>query len=213
MTRFHLTRVVAPLFDRLERLTLYGAVACALVVTNAARVVAQSGQRVSIQVAALSTSIITQKSASAAVGFGVEPQIRFNRVATSESFGALSIGFGGQWTRHFSGPDTMTIAGAFIEPRWVPALSSTRVFPYLSARFALLQQSPNFGTSSAGSAYGGGGGFAIRVSRTVNLDAGVALVRQQFKESLNTRGQTSTVLEWAPFMTYAAKVGVNIGFQ
>ncbi|MEQ1691661.1 MAG: hypothetical protein ABMA00_10265 [Gemmatimonas sp.] len=190
---------------------LHIVVGIGLALTSAARGGAQSAQKFSFQVAALSTSIITQKNASAAIGFGLEPQLRFNRVATSEAFGALSIGLGGQWTRHSSGPDTLTISGVFFEPRWVPAVSSTRVFPYLSARFALLRQTSNFGTASSGSAFGGGGGLAIRVHKSVNLDAGVALVRQQFNEALNTRG-TSSALEWKPFMTYAAKFGASIGF-
>jgi hypothetical protein len=128
------------------------------------------------------------------------------------SSGVLSLGVGGQWTSHTSGIDEITITGGFVEPRWVPAVPYERVFPYLAGRVAVLNQSSNFGTSSSGVAYGGGGGLAFVVNTRVNVDAGVALVRQRFADINGTRADVLGRVWRTPTMTtYAAKIGVSIG--
>ena len=180
-------------------------IAAALVVpASPAR--AQSAQRYSVQVAALFTTI--NASGSSAAGVGVEPQFRISRVYATEEFGALSLGIGGQYTVHNKAQDRLQIKGLFLEPRWVPPIGFTRVFPYLSARLALLQVHGDFqfaqGGTSNGSGFGAGGGLAVALTRTTNLDAGVQLVRQQF-----ARIGTVTFL---PFSTYTAKVGLTVGF-
>ena len=167
---------------------------------------AQSAQRYSVQVAALFTTI--NASGSSAPGAGVEPQFRISRVYATEAFGALSLGIGGQYTIHNKAQDRLQIKGVFLEPRWVPPIGFTRVFPYLSARLALLQVRGDFqfagGGTSSGSGFGGGGGLAVALTRTTNLDAGVQLVRQQF-------GKIGTVT-FLPFTTYTAKIGLTVGF-
>ena len=170
---------------------------------------AQSAQPVSIQVSVLGTTIGVGTSSNTG-GIGIEPQFRFNRVARSESMGTVSLGIGGQWTRHASGPDELTIAGGFVEPRWVPPVSFAdgRVFVYLAARLAVLNQSNNFGSSSSGAAYGGGGGLAIVLNRQLNLDLGAALVRQSFSDFKYTDGSAGS---FRTFSAYAVKAGFSYG--
>ena len=167
---------------------------------------AQSAQPAAFQIAALFTSIRSGGTSSA--GAGVETQIRFNRVFSGESFGAISIGIGGQYTTHRESLDKLVITGLFLEPRWVPAFASSRLFPYLSGRVSTMRMNGTFrfaedGTST-GTAFGAGGGFAVRLTRQTNLDAGAQLIRQEF----GTIGS----LVFKPFLTYTAKVGVTVGF-
>lgn len=168
---------------------------------------AQSAQRFGVQVAALFTEI--ERDGQVIRGAGIEPQFRFNRVLSTESLGALSVGIGTQLTSHSKGNDELRVFGAFVEPRWVPPLPSTRVFPYVSGRIALLRVDGSFvfapSGQSWGHAMGGGAGIVVKLSRTVNLDAGAQLLRQRF-------GNVG-VVEFRPFTTYAAKAGVSIGLR
>ena len=100
----------------------------------------------------------------------------------------------------------------FVEPRWVPPLPFERVFPYAAVRVAMLNQSNNFGTSSSGAAFGGGGGIAFVVNSFINVDAGVAIVRQSFGDFEFTRSGLSGIGTFEPFTTYAAKIGISFGF-
>jgi hypothetical protein len=171
---------------------------------------AQSAQKVSLQLSVLGTSIGTGSSGSAS-GIGLEPQLRFNHLARSETKGILSLGIGAQWTNHTSGGDELTISGVFLEPRWVPPVSFAegRVFPYLAARLALLNQSNNFGTSSGGTAFGGGGGFAFVLGSRINLDVGGAIVSQSFDDfTYNDDGSTGS---FRKFTSYAIKAGLSYG--
>ncbi len=177
-----------------------------LVAGHASIASAQSAQKVSLQLAVLSTSIGGTGSSST-TGVGIEPQLRFNQLLSGERY-VVSLGVGGQYTTHASGGDKLNIAGAFLEPRYVPVIGSGRVVPYLSGRLALLQQSSNFGSSSSGYAYGAGGGIVVSLSRRVNLDAGAQLVRQKFGDFEFTDGSPGS---FNPFTTYAAKIGFNLG--
>lgn len=181
-----------------------------LVVAREAR--AQGAQKYGAQLSVLSTAIIYGNNTTSSGGVGLEPQFRLNRVFRSPTAGVVSLGIGGQWTTHSSGPDEITITGAFLEPRWVPPVSFERVFPYIAGRIALLQQSNNFGTSSSGSAFGAGGGIAFVVTSRLNIDAGVAIVRQSFGDFEFTRQGLSGTGEFKPFTTYAAKLGFSLGF-
>lgn len=171
---------------------------------------AQGAQKYGFQLSALATSI--GQGSESTGGFGLEPQFRLNRLYRSASAGVVSLGIGGQWTTHSSGADEITITGAFVEPRWVPVMPYERVFPYLAARVAVLNQSNNFGTSSGGLAYGAGGGIAYVVNSRVNIDAGVAIIRQSFSDFTFTREGLSGNGTFDPFTTYAAKLGFSIGF-
>lgn len=166
---------------------------------------AQSAQLYAVQVSALFTTITAGNSSVS--GMGIELQPRYSRLYASESFGALSLGIGGQYTVHAKVRDRLKIAGLFAEPRWVPATGSSNLFPYLSARFALQRLTGVFqfaeGGTTWGSAFGAGGGLAVKLTRRTNLDAGVQLVRQQFG--------TIGVLTFKPFTTYTAKIGISMG--
>lgn len=159
---------------------------------------AQSAQPYSLQLAALFNSF--EYNGVSIGGTGVEPQFRFNRLYSTETFGALSLGIGGQFTSHARAGSKFSVSGLFLEPRWVPAIKSKRVFPYLSARLAALRQTNNFSIpSSSGTGFGAGGGLAIKITKSTNLDAGVQLVRQKLGE-------------FDGFTTYTAKAGVSVGF-
>lgn len=186
-----------------------GVCACTLAAPSAA---AQGAQKFGLQLSVLSTSIRLGEGNANSGGIGVEPQLRFNRLYRSPTAGVVSLGVGGQWTTHASGADDITITGAFVEPRWVPMLPYERVFPYVSGRVAVLNQSNNFGTSSSGFAYGAGGGVAFVVNSRLNIDAGVALVRQQFGDITFTRAGLSGTAEFPTVTTYAAKIGFSLGF-
>ncbi len=190
-----------------QRAMLIGA--CVLAV-SASRAEAQGAQKYGLQLSVLSTSISLGEGSSG--GVGIEPQFRFNRVYRSPTAGVVSLGLGGQWSTHASGPDDITITGGFAEPRWVPVLPYERFFPYLAGRVAVLNQSNNFGTSSSGLAYGAGGGVAFVVNSRLNIDAGVALVRQQFGDITITRAGYTGPVEFPAVTTYAAKIGFSLGF-
>lgn len=170
---------------------------------------AQGAQKYGFQLAGLATSIGAGDAAIA--GGGIEAQLRANTVHATEGY-ALSLGVGVQATYHSSGSDTITIVGLFVEPRWTPALGSSRVFPYLAGRLTYLQQSSNFGSSSTGLGVGGGGGVAVKLTKRLNLDAGVALVRQRFGDFTLNDSSQGTERSFKPFTTYAAKVGISWGF-
>jgi hypothetical protein len=167
---------------------------------------AQSAQAYAGQISALFTTITAGNTSVA--GAGVELQQRFNRIYATEDIGAVSLGIGAQYTVHSKVEDRLRIAGVFVEPRWVPATGSSTFFPYLSARLAFQRMKGEFQFadpgSANGSAYGVGLGLAIRKSRTINFDAGVQVIRQQFGDI--------GVLSFKPFTTYAAKIGLSVGY-
>jgi opacity protein-like surface antigen len=199
-------RALPPLLSLARRSALATGIVALLGVGQAD---AQGAQKFGVQLSALSTSIGVGSSSTG--GVGLEPQFRFNRLYRSASSGVVSLGIGGQWTTHSSGPDDITITGAFVEPRWVPALPYERFFPYLAGRVALLNQSNNFGTSSSGFAFGAGGGIAYVLTANVNIDAGVAIIRQSFGDFTFTRAGLSGPGGFDPFTTYAAKIGFSVG--
>lgn len=178
----------------------------ALALLLAPAMYAQSAQSYAAQLSALFTTI--EAGNTNVSGAGVELQQRFSRLYATERFGALSIGIGGQYTVHTKVRDKLTITGLFVEPRWVPATGTNRIFPYLSARLAVQRMRGVFqfaaGGSSTGSAFGGGGGVAVKLTRQINLDAGAQLVRQQFG--------TIGVVTFRPLTTYTAKVGISLGY-
>lgn len=167
---------------------------------------AQNAQPYAAQLSAFFTTI--RAGDSNVPGTGVEVQQRFNRLYATEGFGALSVGIGGQYTNHVKVRDRLKVAGVFIEPRWVPATGSNTVFPYLSARLAIQQMTGEFqfaeGGKSLGSAFGVGGGLAVKVTRSINLDAGMQVVRQQFGDI--------GALPFGSRTTYTAKIGISIGY-
>lgn len=181
-------------------------VAILALVLSPQRASAQSAQPYAAQLSVLFTTITAGNSRVS--GAGLELQQRFNRLYATENFGALSLGIGAQYTVHSKVQDRLRIAGLFFEPRWVPATGSSNIFPYLSARLAVQRLKGEFQFAEAGStngsAFGAGGGIAIKKTRALNLDVGVQIIRQQFG--------SIGALTFRPFTTYAAKIGVSLGY-
>ena len=174
-------------------------------VAAAATARAQSAQPYALQVAGVVTTI--QPDGRRVTGAGIEPQLRVNRLISTENYGAISLGVGAQYTLHQSAGDRLQVAGLFIEPRWALPFSAGCAFPYLSARAAVLRATADFASAPDGSAYGsavsGGGGVSFRMTRTANLDVGAQLVHQEFR--------SIGAVAFRPATTYAARIGVTLG--
>src|SRR6478736_1585782 len=95
-------------------------------------VVAQSSQRVAVQVSGLYAELFGKTYEGLGGGLGFEAQLRYTP-------GAFSIGAGYQRTTHHddaAGGD-VHLSGGFLEPRYVIATSSRSFIPYVSARVSL----------------------------------------------------------------------------
>lgn len=143
---------------------------------SAAGAQGQSAQRWSLQVSGLSVGVQGEAYEGLSQGIGLEAQVR---VTPS----VWSFGAGLQYSSHdidIDGiPETVALAGAFIEPRRIFDTGSSTFAPYVSARLAFLQQSidMNIGgtavsASTSGAQINGGGGVLFRLSPRVNLDLG-----------------------------------------
>lgn len=174
-----------------------GALALTTVLSMHAR--AQAAQSWSVLASPFLTA--QQFTNSTVAGLGAEVQARY-------SVPGVSVGLGFQFSNHSSGNQTMKITGIFIEPRYAPDIGSDRFVPYLSGRLAALRQTSNFATGSNGYAVGAGGGVMVKLSRTINLDLGGAVVRQSFGNVTLTGGNAAT---FTPFFGYVAKIGLSFG--
>ena len=54
--------------------------------------------------------------------------------------------------------------------------------------------------------------MAFKLTKTLNLDAGIALIRQQFGDVKLNAANGGGQGEFKPFTTYAAKLGLSWGF-
>ena len=124
-----------------------------------------------------------------------------------------SVGLGYQYSTHSSNGETLNLSGVFVEPRYALDIGSDRVAPYLAGRVGILKQSSTLrvagDVSSNGTAFGGGAGFLIRASKTVNFDIGAAFVQQSFGDA---KGNGNTTVTFKSFTGYVAKGGISIGF-
>lgn len=156
------------------RVMRWWAMAAGALVLSTGEAAAQSAQRISLQVSGLYASLFGEDYEGIGNGFGGEAQLRFTP-------GALSIGVGGQYTRHgiddFDG--NASFLGGFIEPRFVIATGSNNFAPYVSTRFSFLRQSLDVSSefnacsgSNNGVTANAGGGVLVRLSSRMNLDAG-----------------------------------------
>jgi len=136
---------------------------------------AQTAQAWSIQGSGLSVRLTGVDNEELGFGSGGEFQVRYTP-------GAFSFGVGVQSTQHeltLAGTSTTVLFrfnGFFFEPRYVIALGSDRVAPYLSARFMSIGATAQVlgdERETQGSAISGGGGLLIRLASRVNLDLGV----------------------------------------
>lgn len=180
-------------------LALGCALTLATAVTTAAH--AQSAQPWSLQASALLTTIDIGIGGSNVAGGGIEGQLRYTS-------GLWSLGGGAQYSSHTSAGDNVKLSGLFVEPRRTFVVASPRVGPYLALRGALLHQTNNFGSSSNGYAFGGGGGLIVALTDRVNLDGGAAVLRQSLGD-ITIDGKRNEV---GALTSYVAKAGVSIGF-
>ena len=180
--------------------------ACGALIVAPSVAPAQSAQSTSAQLSVLAGAIRVRDTIQP--GIGAEAQLRF-RVRATES-GVLSVGLGGQYTHHvFANNQYFDVVGGFIEPRYAFVLSSERFFPYLSGRFAVLQQSSNVLRSSYGYAAGAGGGFGVALGRRVNLDLGAAALLQGFNTT--TTPDRTKSYPFDAILSFAAKLGLSVG--
>lgn len=138
---------------------------------------AQMAQRVSLQISAVQSVPFGGDLLDLEPGPGGEVQLRL-------SFGAFSLGFGGNTFEH-DVRDTrriLEVYGTFLEPRYVVAVGGDVAALYLSGRAAVTRNrmtivNDPFGTggSSRGSTLNGGGGVLVRLGSRVNLDIGATV--------------------------------------
>lgn len=135
---------------------------------------AQTAQPWSLQVSGLGSAPFGGGFQGLTNGGGFEGQIRYNH-------SAFSVGVGGDMTFHtVEGAEdrSTTLAGGFVEPRYVIDIGKDRAAPYLSARGAVSQISIDFGSESStavGLLLNGGGGLLLSLNDRVNIDIGATL--------------------------------------
>ncbi len=153
---------------------------------------AQTSQRISIQGSGLYAALVGKAFNDIKDGIGGELQIRY----TPSKF---SLGVGVQHTIHDVSEDVsevfskVKLTGAFLEPRYVIDIGSTKLAPYLSMRLALSKMKFEIqddvlpdGYSSelsepTGPTINGGGGVLIRLGGRANLDLGVTFGYTKFR--------------------------------
>jgi hypothetical protein len=139
---------------------------------------AQSSRRLSLQVSGLEVGVFGDAYEGLKSGPGFEAQLRFNP-------SAFSIGGGFQFSHHGLTEEGLTgesvsLAGAFVEPRYVIDVHSDRLAPYASARLAYLRQAlaiDDLGLEAhaSGTQLNLGGGLLVRMTSMVNLDVGLTV--------------------------------------
>ncbi|MDZ4674576.1 MAG: outer membrane beta-barrel protein [Gemmatimonadota bacterium] len=175
---------------------------------------AQSAQKWSLQGSALAVVPGGTAYDGLASGFGIEAQVRYTPSAFSlgggyqASFHDLDLGDGTV--------ETVTLAGGFLEPRYVIDVRSARVAPYLSARLAVLTQTvtvEGFDLSATGTQINGGGGILVRMGSRVNLDLGLTLGAIQFDDvQVRAGGETVVVTGSSGNGTnFVLRIGAAIG--
>ncbi len=134
----------------------------------------QTAQRFSIQFSGLGSLPFGGGLDGIDLGAGFEAQVRYNP-------GAFSLGAGFDMTFHtveLTPDTTVTLAGGFVEPRYVIDIGSNRFAPYISARGAVSQTKVDTGTATGtatGYTLNGGGGVLLVLGERANLDLGATL--------------------------------------
>jgi hypothetical protein len=190
------------------RVLLLPAVLClTLVAPNAD---AQSRQPWSIQGSVLYTAQDLGGTAGTVGGIGFEAQAR-------RTFPGWSVGVGGQYSRHTSGPDALGLTGIFIEPRYVPPVTAGPFAPYLAGRLVYLRGSLDADQiegsgSSSGFALGAGAGLIYPLTRRVNFDIGGAVLHQSLG-NITLDDANETEIEFPSFFGFVLKAGLSVGFE
>ncbi len=141
-------------------------------------------------------------------GVGFDAQARF-------SWGAFSLGAGVQYSSHgLDGlSENLGVRGFFAEPRYAFPTAAGNLTPYLVGRLALLHERIEVGSSKAeanGTAFGGGGGLAIRLASTVDLSVSVLYAAVSFGDvELNGTEQPNTDTSGS---TLALRAGIAVKF-
>jgi hypothetical protein len=124
------------------------------------------------------------------------------------------------------------LSGVLVEPRYALNLNSDRVFAYIAGRLAYSRENIDrlvmFSTGSSanlhddpasGLGYGFGGGMLLRLSATINADAGLAIFKNRTAgtsyEGYDEAGR-GVPPGWSYVentVGYAAKVGLSIGLR
>ncbi len=159
------------------------------------RVAAQSAQRWSAQGSVLYVAPSGDAYEGLSAGPGFELQVRYTP-------SAFSLGAGYQRSSHDldlgdGSSETVTLAGPFIEPRYVIDVGSMSYAPYVSGRLAFLTQDvevQGVTASASGTQVNAGGGVLVRLSPRVNLDLGATYGAINFDDVvLEYQGQTYTI--------------------
>lgn len=150
------------------------AVTLAAVTLLASTTTAQSAQRWSVQGSALYVTPSGLAYEGMENGIGLEAQVRYTP-------SLLSLGVGYQTSSHNlpledGSDETITLAGVFLEPRYVIDVGRSDLAPYAAARLAFLTQKltqGNFEAQASGTQINLGGGVLVRLSPRMNLDLGL----------------------------------------
>lgn len=165
-----------------------------MTIASASPAAAQSAQRWSLQGSAI--AVVPSGSAYDGLnsGIGAEAQARYTP-------SALSWGFGVQYSSH--GVDVpgfderVSLAGPFVEPRYVLDVGRSTFAPYLAARLAYLQQRlevQGVKATAGGGQVNLGGGVLLRLSPRLNLDLGATYGMINFSDAeVSAGGQTVKV--------------------
>lgn len=174
----------------------------ALVVASipASHLEAQSAQRISGQVSAISVAPSGDAYEGMSSGIGFEAQVRYTPSAFSLGAGYQSSSHDVEMGPEFGTIDA-TISGFFVEPRYVISVGSDAWAPYLSARIARLTQAADLTIddidveiSASGTQLNLGGGALVRLSSRVNLDLGLTYGKIDFDDGeISAEGETFVV--------------------
>ncbi len=157
---------------------------------------AQSAHRWSLQASGLYVGVYGDAYEGLSNGAGFEAQVRYTP-------SAFSLGIGVQSSLHdvtVAGFQTVSLAGAFIEPRYVLDIGSDRAAPYVAARVSYLRQQADvtelgetFALTADGTQLNGGGGVLVRLSPRLNLDIGATYGAITFEDVVITNSSGATV--------------------
>lgn len=193
--------------------------ALSLAILLPATLLAQSGQRYSLQISRLQADLYGPAFRDSPIAGGWEVQMRVTP-------GVWSYGFGYQFTAHHS-PALNTrvkLSGVFFEPRRViPLTRFERFAPYLAGRFAALNQTADSGRSVVGGGgavtFNAGGGLLVNLIRRVNVDMGTTFGYQSFGDfKVITSCETNIGIPTCTFRRVkgsgadlVARIGLSVG--
>ena len=188
---------------------------------TASHVEAQSAQRISGQVSAISVAPSGDAYEGMSSGIGFEGQLRYTPSAFSLGAGYQQSGHDVDMGVEF-GTEDATISGFFIEPRYVLAVGSDAWAPYISARLARLTQAADVTVddidveiSASGTQLNLGGGALIRLASRVNLDLGLTYGKIDFDDGeISAEGETFVVEgSGGSGNNLVLRVGVTVGLR